>query len=98
MEANEVGRKRCRIILALGIVLCSGSVLGDFGSIAGMLYYLDHAENLRARTPGDATTSIFLSLFGMVAGLAASVAGVLVVVWSCTKLGRLRNETELGAR
>jgi hypothetical protein len=92
MEANERERKRWKIILAVGIVLCFGPVLGDIGSIAVVQTYFDHSKNMRGPTPED-LTPVVLSLFGMAAGFAASVAGVLVVVWSCTKLGRLRNET-----
>lgn len=94
MEANEVERKRWRIVLAIGIVLCFGPLLGDIGSIAAMQYFFDHTKALSTSTPVDLRLSaVLLSLVGMAAGLAACGAGVPLVLWSCMKLGRLRNET-----
>ena len=86
-------RRKWRGVLALGILLTLGPVLGFVGTVFGMLYSFDRIESLKAPTPGDLAIGVHISMLASVLGLLMFPAGVLLVILSCSRLAKICNES-----
>jgi biopolymer transport protein ExbB len=77
-----------KVMLAIGVLLSLGPILGFLGTIAGMVLSYDRIESMAAPTPGDLAVGVRWSLLATILGACALPAGIAMVIWSCVMLSR----------
>ena len=86
-------RRKWKLVLWAGILLCGGPILGIVATIAGMLHSFRTIESAKAPTPGDLAVGVQAGLLATMFGLIAAIVGVALIVIACLRIHHRESST-----